>query len=485
MSERLSGVLMHVSSFPNKWGRGDFGPEAYKFVDWLDKTKQSLWQILPLVYPDETGSPYTSLSANAIFSGFVSPEKLYEQEYLRHEDWQYLMKSARDVKKESLYLAFNNWKNKKDKKDFDDFCKNHAYWLEDAALFMTLHDFFKNTWYDFPLALRDRYVDSLEKWQQEHVDEVLQFKFEQFILYSQWSELKTYANDKGIRIIGDIPIFISGDSSDVWAHRDLFKLDEKGYPLVWTGVPPDAFTTTGQLWAQPHYNWAKMKENNYEWWYQRMLVGTVHADIIRVDHFRGFCAAYEVEYGAETAEQGRWVDGPRADIFRILHNRIDGLNIIAEDLGIITPDVTALRHEFKYPGMKILQFAFNSGDENPFLPNNFDPNDKFVVYTGTHDNNTAKGWFEKATDHEKHLLSNYCQCDADTVAWALIDMSLRSNAAWAVTPLQDILGLDGSARMNLPGTRVGNWAWQLDEFDPSEELTETFKELTLKSDRAK
>jgi 4-alpha-glucanotransferase len=216
-----------------------------------------------------------------------------------------------------------------------------------------------------------------------------------------------------------------------------------------------------------------------------MLVGTVHADIIRVDHFRGFCAAYEVEYGAETAEQGRWVDGPRADIFRILHNRIDGLNIIAEDLGIITPDVTALRHEFKYPGMKILQFAFNSGDENPFLPNNFDPNDKFVVYTGTHDNNTAKGWFEKATDHEKHLLSNYCQCDADTVAWALIDMSLRSNAAWAVTPLQDILGLDGSARMNLPGTRVGNWAWQLDEFDPSEELTETFKELTLKSDRAK
>lgn len=485
MSERLSGVLMHVSSFPNKWGRGDFGPEAYKFVDWLEKTKQSLWQILPLTYPDETGSPYTSLSANAIYSGFISPEKLYEQEYLTHEEWKYIIDYAQNVKKESFQLAFNNWKCRGDRRKFDEFCKIHAYWLEDAALFMTLHDSFQNTWYDFPRGLRDRYQVSLEKWKENAADAILQFKFEQFVLYTQWTELKDYANAKGIRIIGDIPIFISGDSSDVWAHRDLFKLDEKGYPLVWTGVPPDVFSETGQLWAQPHYNWAKMKENNYEWWYQRTLVGNIHADIIRIDHFRGFCAAYEVEYGAETAEIGTWVEGPRSDIFSILHKRIAGLDIIAEDLGIITPDVTELRREFNYPGMKILQFAFNSGESNAFLPQNYDPNDRFVVYTGTHDNDTTRAWFEKAQDQEKQLLSKYYQCDADSVAWALIDMSLRSNAEWAVTPMQDLLGLDGSARMNLPGTIVNNWVWQLDEFNFSEELSQKFKQLTIESARAK
>ena len=225
--------------------------------------------------------------------------------------------------------------------------------------------------------------------------------------------------NKGIRIIGDIPIFISGDSADVWAHRDLFKLNAEGYPLVWTGVPPDLFSETGQLWAQPHYDWDAMRRDDFTWWVERTRVGMIHADIIRIDHFRGFCAAYEVEYGAATAEKGEWVDGPRADIFKVLHERIPGLEIIAEDLGVITEDVTELRRQFNYPGMKILQFAFNGGHDHSFLPKNYDPNDHFVVYTGTHDNNTVRGWFDHATEHEKYMLSQYCDLnpDPETVAW--------------------------------------------------------------------
>ena len=487
MSNRLSGVLMHVSSLPSKWGSGDFGPEAYKFVDWLEKTKQSLWQILPLTYPDSTKSPYTSLSANAIYFQFLNPEMLWRTGFISDEEWSTcklaLNAKSPDARGQAMSFAYENWKNQQDHRDFNAFCEVHEYWLHDTALFVTLHDRYIGTWYDFPENLRNRDSEALSLWEEQNVDAIQRFKFEQFILYSQWTELKNYANAKGIRVIGDIPIFISGDSSDVWAHRELFKLDENGYPLVWTGVPPDVFTVTGQLWAQPHYDWDRMKADNYEWWVQRTLVGNIHADIIRIDHFRGFCAAYEVEYGAATAEVGNWVDGPRSDIFRVLHERVPALDIIAEDLGIITPDVTALRHEFKYPGMKILQFAFNSGFDNSFLPQNYDPEDRFVVYTGTHDNDTVRGWFDKASDEEKNLLAHFCEYNADTVAWKLIEISMRSNAIWAVTPLQDLLGLDGSARMNLPGTIVDNWIWQLDEFAPDEKLTEAFKKLCEESQR--
>jgi 4-alpha-glucanotransferase len=486
MSERTSGILMHVSSFPNTWGKGDFGPEAYKFVDWLEKAGQSLWQILPLTYPDDTGSPYTSLSANAIYSGFISPEMLRKKGFISEADWDTLQnEDPKTVKNKALSLAYKNWLNIQDKSEFDHFCREHVYWLHDAALFMTLHDHYQSTWYDFPGGLRDRHEDAISKWEEEQAEAILGFEFEQFILFSQWTELKSYANAKGIRVIGDIPIFISGDSSDVWAHRDLFKLNEEGFPLVWTGVPPDLFTATGQLWAQPHYDWDVMKANDYTWWVERTRVGKIHADIIRIDHFRGFCAAYEVEYGAPTAEIGKWVDGPRADIFRVLHERIADLSIIAEDLGVITPDVTALRQEFNYPGMKILQFAFNADKRNAFLPENYDANDHFVVYTGTHDNDTVRGWYDKASDQEKHMLSSYCECNAETVAWSLVDMAFKSNAMWAIVPVQDLFGLDGSARMNLPGTIVNNWIWQLDKFEPSDELTIQLRNLTIESGRSR
>ena len=486
MSERSSGILMHISSFPNEWGKGDFGPEAYRFVDWLSVTKQSLWQILPLTFPDDTGSPYTSLSANAIFTGYVSPEMLKTHGYLKDSEWQAILSNGKNVKAESLAAAFVNWKNKENKSDFEHFCQEHDYWLHDAALFFSMHDKYPGTWYDdFPKALKDREEKAISKWEKDESEAILKFKFDQYILYSQWAELKAYANDKGIRVIGDIPIFISGDSSDVWAHRNLFKLDKKGYPLVWTGVPPDLFTKTGQLWAQPHYDWNAMREDDFNWWVERTRVGKVHADIIRIDHFRGFCAAYEVEYGAATAEKGEWVDGPRSEIFRVLHERIPDLYIIAEDLGVITPDVTALRKEFRYPGMKILQFAFDGGDDHDFLPKNYDPNDRFVVYTGTHDNNTVRGWYDHATKHEKQMLAHYCDPDPDTIAWSLIEMAFKSNALWAVIPIQDLFGLDEKARMNLPGTTENNWIWQLDKFEPSKELTEKLKKLTIESGRSR
>ncbi|MCK4529869.1 MAG: 4-alpha-glucanotransferase, partial [Candidatus Marinimicrobia bacterium] len=330
MPDRTSGILMHISSLPNKWGSGDFGSEAYRFVDWLEKAGQSLWQTLPLTFPDDTGSPYTSFSANAIYNGFISPEMLRHVGLLSEADWDsFIDEDKNKVKEKAFSLAYGNWLKKEDKSAFDHFCREHAYWLDAAAIFMTIHDHYQSTWYDFPRGLRNRHEDDIAKWQEEHAYSVLRFKFEQFMLYTQWAELKSYANAKGIRVIGDIPIFISGDSSDVWAHRDLFKLNEEGFPLVWTGVPPDLFTATGQLWAQPHYDWNAMRENDFTWWVERTRVGKIHADIIRIDHFRGFCAAYEVEFGASTAEKGEWIDGPRAEVFSVLHERIPDLEIIA------------------------------------------------------------------------------------------------------------------------------------------------------------
>jgi 4-alpha-glucanotransferase len=489
MAERRSGVLMHVSSFPSQWGSGDFGPEAYRFIDWLESTEQTLWQILPLTYPDNTGSPYTSLSANAIYFQFLNPEMLWTSGYISDEERNtcILARNAKspDARGQAMSFAFEKWKRQEDHSDFDIFCKTHEYWLHDTALFMTIHDRHAGTWYDFPSGLRDREPAAIEEWETRQSDAILRFKFEQYILFSQWQSIKDYANAKGIQVIGDIPIFISGDSADVWAHRDLFKLNDEGYPLVWTGVPPDLFTKTGQLWAQPHYDWEAMRRNNFTWWVERTRVGKIHADIIRIDHFRGFCAAYEVEYGAPNAIKGKWVDGPRAEIFKVLQDQIPDLYIIAEDLGVITPDVIALRRQFNYPGMKILQFAFNGGHDHDFLPQNYDPKDRYVVYTGTHDNNTTRGWFKHATKHEKYMLSQYCDPDPDRVVWCLIDMAFRSNAMWAVIPLQDLLGLGEEARMNLPGTIVNNWIWQLEQFSPPDDLTGKLRQLTINSGRGR
>lgn len=486
MPERSSGLLLHISSLPSAWGKGDFGMESYKFIDWLERTEQSLWQILPLTYPDMTGSPYASPSANAINPDFVSPDMLRKDGLLNDDEWEYCQwvrdGDVHDVRQQAFMLAYVNWKNRPDDDEFTVFCNDHSYWLDDTALFMTIREYFPGSWYDFPEGLRNRDKEAVTQWEREHADDILQFKFEQFILFRQWGRIKSYANEKNIRIIGDIPVFISTDSADVWSHRKLFKLDEQGVPKVLTGVPPDLFTSTGQLWGQPHFDWKAMKSDDYRWWIERVRVGKLHADILRIDHFRGFCAAYEIPYGAETAMNGEWVEGPRDDIFHILHRHIPGLYIIAEDLGVITPDVTALRKRFHYPGMKVLQFAFNSDENNTYLPENFDPEDRFVVYTGTHDNNTTRGWYENADKNEKEMLRRYIKKDTGIV-WELIKMAFYSNAMWAVIPLQDLLGLGSSARMNTPGTVMGNWKWQLDEFNLPEERAQELRDLTRESGR--
>lgn len=467
MSERLAGILMHITALPSRFGSGDFGPEAFRFADQLASAGQSLWQILPLNYPDGTGSPYTSFSASAINEDFINPELLHREGFIDDLQYQSLLckegQTGAQIRRQALALACDPDRNTDKEAKFHSFCREQAYWLHDTAVFVSIREQYPGSWYDFPQPLRNRDDKALKSWEQQYAAAIRDFKYRQFLLFKQWAALKSYANQKGIRIIGDIPIFISGDSSDVWAHRDLFKLDAEGYPTVWTGVPPDLFTTTGQLWAQPHYDWQRMRQRGYRWWVERVKAAKTLCDIIRIDHFRGFCAAWEIPYGATTAENGQWVEGPREDIFRILHREIPDLRIIAEDLGVITPDVDALRKKMRYPGMKVLQFAFNSDKNNTYLPENFDPEDRFAVYTGTHDNDTTRGWFEKASEKEKAMLRKYFPAENDTVAQGLIEMAYASNAMWVVIPMQDVLNLGSEARMNIPGTLKNNWRWQMEE----------------------
>jgi 4-alpha-glucanotransferase len=487
MSERQSGILLHITSLPSEPGHGDFGPAAFRFVDWLAAAGQSLWQILPLNYPDGTGSPYTSFSANAINETFISPEFLCRDHFI--DELQYTSircrkdLSATQIRRQVLALACDPDRNHDKEAEFQAFCENQKYWLHDTAIFVSIREQYPGSWYDFPQPLRDRDGKALKDWEQQYAAAIRDFKYRQFLLFRQWGALKSYANEKGIRLIGDIPIFISGDSADVWANRELFRLDEQGYPTVWTGVPPDLFTETGQLWAQPHYDWKTMRQHDYRWWVERVKLATTLADIIRIDHFRGFCAAWEVPYGAPTAENGQWVDGPREEIFRVLHREIPDLQIIAEDLGVITPDVDALRRKLGYPGMKVLQFAFNGDEHNTYLPKNFDPEDRFVVYTGTHDNDTTKGWYRKASPREKAMLKKYIPNNGDSVTWELIDMAYASSAMWAVIPMQDVLDLGSEARMNTPGTIKNNWNWQLTDPGLPETLTRRLKALTERHKR--
>ena len=488
MSERLSGILLHITSLPGKWGLGDFSPEAFHFIDWLEESGQSLWQILPLTIPDSIGSPYAALSACAMNPGFIDPEMLCRNGLLSKKELAYYKRRRRggqgkNLRKDAVSAAYRNWLAERDKKEFDAFCAEKSYWLHDAALFMSIHQNYPGGRLSFPQELSFREPDAIREWEIRHADTIHRFKFEQYILSKHWHEIKSYANDKGIRIIGDIPIFISGDSADVWAHPELFKLDNHGYPTVWTGVPPDYFTKTGQLWAQPHYNWEAIKENKYKWWIERVRTVKTHADIIRMDHFRGFCAAYEIPARSVTAEKGKWVEGPRERIFKELHENIPDLCIIAEDLGIITPDVDDLRRRLGYPGMKVLQFAFSGDEANTYLPENYDRNDRFVVYTGTHDNNTTRAWYETLSGPEKEMLARYTSCGKQDISNALTEMAFYSDAMWAVIPMQDILNLGEEARMNCPGTLTNNWKWQLDHLDISSEITDKLRILTLESGR--
>ena len=487
--QRASGILLHPTSLPGKYSIGDFGEEAYNFVDFLTKARQKLWQILPLNYPGSGNSPYNPISAFAGNPLLISLEKLKDDGYLYEKDLSNLSEfNAQKVefekvikfKSKILKKAFINFqvrKSKKDKENFEKFCTENRYWLEDFALFASLRDYFRkitfNKW-DKEILLRKK--NAIEKWRNKLSDEIAFHKFIQFKFTCQWAELKLYANNKGIRIIGDIPIYVSSDSADFWTHRDLFLIDENGNPTVVAGTPPDCFSETGQLWGNPIYNWEKMEQDEYDWWQRRIKYLFTMVDYARIDHFIGFVRYWAVPYGEKTAINGNWRKGPGEKFFSVIETSLGKLPIIAEDLGVITPEVIKLKEKFGFPGMKILQF---SSGENDMPPTKYKKNS--VVYTGTHDNDTTLGWFRYIERYEKRIYKkviDYVNDDGRNICWEMIKLAFSTPSKWAIIPLQDLLCLDSDARMNTPGTAVGNWEWRYKKEMLTDEITEKLAELT-------
>jgi 4-alpha-glucanotransferase len=489
---RSSGILLHPTSLPSPFGIGDLGEDAYKFIDFLHNAKQKYWQILPLGPTGYGNSPYMCYSAIAGNPLLISPAKLLEDGLLSSSDLINLpafpthnvdFDLAIEVKIKLFHLAhqrFESIADKEDRANFELFCESQINWLDDYALFMAVREAQDHKswhqWSDPDLVKRE--TIALIHWQNQLKDQIVYHKFIQFKFFQQWSELKNYANEHEIEIIGDIPIYVAHDSADVWANQEFFELDPKtGKAALMAGVPPDYFSETGQLWGNPVYNWKNLAETQFNWWIQRFESLLKLVDVIRVDHFRGFQAFWAVEQGEETAMNGRWIKAPGSELFSTIQHKWGHLPILAEDLGVITPDVEALRDGFGFPGMKVLQFAFGSDNGNPFLPFNYDRN--FVVYTGTHDNDTTVGWFDKLTGRECDRLLLYIGgVGADGIHWDLIRLAMSSVANISIFPLQDILGLDGTSRMNFPGVSEGNWSWRYDSAVLNEPIQLHLKSLT-------
>ncbi|WP_211941719.1 4-alpha-glucanotransferase [Cylindrospermopsis raciborskii] len=488
---RSSGILLHPSCFPSRFGIGDLGLEAYRFIDFLQESYQQYWQVLPLGPTGYGSSPYMCYSAMAGNHLLISPDKLVNEGLLCEADFADLPQFTADKvdfaqvipqKISLLQRACDNFKisaNSHQRAAFDQFCQSKGYWLNNYALFMSIKDAQEGEgWYNWPLELAKREPEAISKIEQDLAEQIFYYKFIQYEFFRQWSELKEYANERGIGIIGDIPIYVAHDSADVWANPEFFALDTKtGAVDLMAGVPPDYFSATGQLWGNPVYNWEELEKQDFAWWVQRFEAILDYVDIIRIDHFRGFEAYWAVPQGEETAINGEWIKAPGKEFFALVKQRLGKLPILAEDLGIITPEVEALRDEFEFPGMKVLQFAFGSDPGNPFLPFNYPRN--AVVYTGTHDNDTTVGWFNTANDYEKQNLLLYLGgVSSDGINWDLIRLALISVANQAIIPLQDILGLGTESRMNYPGTTEGNWEWRYEESVLSQELSNRLKTIT-------
>ena len=458
LQSRQAGVLLHPTSLPGSGDHGELGADAYRFVDFLAAAGQQIWQILPLGPTHEDGSPYQCLSAHAGNPALISFA------LLQTWDWLETVPSPRESRAAVLAQVRAEFEARHDTEAaeaYRTFLAQNAGWLDDFALFMVLKD--ENggrAWHEWPAPERDREAAALTAVRERHREAFETMRFAQFLFYRQWSELKRYANERGIRIFGDMPIFVAHDSADVWAERQCFNLDEGGRPTVVAGVPPDYFSATGQRWGNPHYDWEWMEADGFSWWMARMETQLRLFDLVRVDHFRGFEAYWEIPAYEETAINGRWVKAPGDALFGLLRKRFDPLPIVAEDLGIITPEVEALRHKYSLPGMKILQFAFGGGAGNPYLPHNHQENS--VVYTGTHDNDTTVGWYEALEPAVSDYVLEYLGRPRAAMPWPLIESAYRSVARLAVVPMQDLLGLDASHRMNTPGTTEGNWGWRFD-----------------------
>ncbi len=475
LDKRRSGILLHITSLPSRFGIGDLGHSAYRFADFLSSAGQTLWQVLPLNPTDgaTSHSPYSSTSAYAGNPLLISPELLYEDGLLRKEELEpdsEFPQSKVDYERvvsfkwRLLDLAYERFSKSSGSEEFEKFCQENASWLNDFALFSAIkHYLGGKPWNQWDQALRDRERGSLKTFSAIHAKEIEKEKFVQYLFFKQWFALKGYCSQRNINIVGDVPIYVSYDSADVWAHPEIFKLREDKSPEFVAGVPPDYFSQTGQLWGNPVYRWETLLATGFEWWLQRMEHYSRLFDIVRLDHFRGFVAYWEVDSKEQTAVRGKWVQVPCREFFTTLSSRLPHLQIIAEDLGMITEDVKEIMREFDFPGMKVLLFAFGSDlPTNPYAPHNHIEN--CVVYTGTHDNNTVRGWFEnEATPEDRQRLFRYIgrQVDANEVYWVFVRMAMMSVANTVIIPMQDVLGLGADSRMNLPSTSEGNWRWRL------------------------
>lgn len=498
MQRRRSGVLLHLTSIPSRYGVGDLGEGAYQFADFLTEAGQSLWQILPLTPTSclSGNSPYTSSSAFALNPLLISPDFLVKAGFLEPCDLENIPSFAADkVDYEAAFrckqgLLQTAWKRSHDRlkdRDFVEFCHDQAYWLDDYALFTAFGERSGGLpWHAWPAGMKQGIEAERHKWQAKLAEDILAKQWIQYLLSKQWSDLKGYCNQHHIQIVGDVPIYVSYESADVWAHPDIFQLDEERRPAVVAGVPPDYFSTTGQLWGNPVYRWEVLSETGYAWWLQRMAHNLRLFDLVRLDHFRGFVGYWVVPAAATTAVNGKWKTAPAHDFFSTLAKRFPDLPVIAEDLGVITPDVREIMAEFGFPGMKVLQFAFTEDlPTNPYAPHNHTRN--ATVFTGTHDNNTTRGWFRSELDERgKRRLWQYLgrRVEEAEIHWELIRLAMMSVSNTAIVPMQDVLGLGEEARMNVPSVAQGNWSWRLRPEQLTWELAELLAKLTRLYGRA-
>jgi 4-alpha-glucanotransferase len=466
---RRSGILLHITSLPGPHGSGDMGSAAHHFVDWLKAGQQSLWQVLPLGDIGAGNSPYMSPSAFGGNIFLIDLNQLAEANLLTLDEITppYHFSTHRidypaveRFRLSRLRMASDRFFSRVKKRDrFEAFCQKESAWLDDYALFQTLDSLHASKgWQKWPSGLVNRDPQSLRHAATSHATEIRFWQFCQWCFEEQWNKLHRYANDNGVSIIGDVPIFVSLNSADVWSRRALFELDTKNRPLFVAGAPPDQFSETGQLWGNPLYNWRKMAKDHYRWWIERIGHALRLCDFVRIDHFRGFESYWKIPAAAKTAIDGRWDQGPGANLFLALENALGSLNLIAEDLGILTDEVIALRKRFRLPGMRVLQFAFNRDPRNPHLPYHHESDS--VVYPGTHDNNTTRGWWNALAEYERDYVRRYLSVSGDWIHWDMIRAAFASVARTAIVPMQDVLGLDEAHRMNLPGTATGSWEWR-------------------------
>ena len=486
--ERSSGILLHPTSLPGPYGIGDIGPQALQWVDFLAETGCSLWQVLPLGPTGYGDSPYQCFSAFAGNPFLISPEALLADKLLYPDDladtpkfpvervdfgWVIPWKLSLLDRAFGRYLQQSNLKLQA---ELETFRTEHAYWLDDFALFMAVKEAHAGApWPTWEAELRDRQPIALAEARLKFADGIQRQIFSQFLFFRQWKKLRQYAQEKKIKLIGDIPIFVAHDSADVWSHPELFFLNELGQPKVVAGVPPDYFSATGQLWGNPLYRWKVHNASGFSWWIERIKAVLELVDYIRLDHFRGFAGYWSIPGKAKTAEKGRWVKAPGKAFLKAVQTALNDLPLIAEDLGVITPDVVELRDSFNLPGMKVIQFAFGGMSEDTFLPHNFVTN--CVSYTGTHDNDTTLGWYERMGVNERNFYRRYMDRDDKDVVWDLIRLTWMSVAVFALAPMQDFLNLDNQARMNYPGNPSGNWSWRMPAGATSKALNERIHEL--------